>query len=63
MIVRILVGIGLVVLGAGFVFFAANVIWLGTREFFRIYGPKGDPDNKEQKKNNTANNASKKKGK
>jgi len=40
MIVRILVGLGLIVLGGGFVFFAANVIWLGTREFFKIYGPK-----------------------
>ena len=40
MVVRILVGIGLVVLGAGFIFFAGNVIWLGTKEFFKIYGPK-----------------------
>ena len=40
MVVRILIGIGLVVLGAGFIFFAGNVIWLGTREFFKIYGPK-----------------------
>ena len=38
MVVRILVGIGLVVLGAGFIFFAGNVIWLGTKEFFKIYG-------------------------
>ena len=42
MAVRMLVGIGLVVLGAGFIFFAGNVIWLGTREFFKIYGPKND---------------------
>lgn len=42
MVVRMLVGIGLVVLGAGFIFFAGNVIWLGTREFFKIYGPKND---------------------
>ena len=40
MILRILVILGLVVLGAGFIFFAGNVIWLGTREFFRVYGPK-----------------------
>ena len=40
MVARILVSIGLVFLGAGFIFFAANVIWLGTREFFRIYGPR-----------------------
>ena len=62
MIIRILVGIGLVVLGAGFIFFAANVIWLGTREFFRLYGPKSDPDDKNNKENNNANNATKKKG-
>ena len=40
MVVRILVGIGLVVLGAGFIFFVGNVIWLGTKEFFKIYGSK-----------------------
>ena len=40
MIVRILVWLGLVTLGAGFIFFAGNVIWLGTKEFFKIYGPK-----------------------
>lgn len=40
MVVRMLIGIGLVALGAGFIFFAGNVIWLGTREFFKIYGPK-----------------------
>ena len=32
--------LGLLVLGGGFVFFAANVIWLGTKEFFKVYGPK-----------------------
>lgn len=37
---RILVVLGLLVLGGGFVFFAANVIWLGTKEFFKVYGPK-----------------------
>ena len=40
MVVRIIVGIALVVLAGGFIFFAGNVIWLGTKEFFRIYGPK-----------------------
>lgn len=40
MILRILMSIMMIVLAAGFVFFAGNVIWLGTREFFRIYGPK-----------------------
>ena len=40
MITRILVGFCLVTLGAGFIFFAANVIWLGTKEFFKIYRPK-----------------------
>lgn len=40
MIIRILMVLMLVVLGAGFIFFAGNVIWLGTKEFFKIYGPK-----------------------
>ena len=40
MIARILVYLGLIVLGAGFIFFAGNVIWLGTKEFFKVYGPK-----------------------
>ena len=40
MIMRILVMLGLLVLSGGFVFFAANVIWLGTKEFFKVYGPK-----------------------
>ena len=40
MVARILVTLGLIVLGGGFVFFAANVIWLGTKEFFKVYGPK-----------------------
>lgn len=40
MLIRILVILGLIVLGAGFIFFAGNVIWLGTKEFFKIYGPK-----------------------
>ena len=52
MVMRILVVIGLIVLGAGFIFFAANVIWLGTREFFRLYGPKSGPDDKNNKENN-----------
>jgi len=40
MILRILISIMTVVLAAGFIFFAGNVIWLGTKEFFRIYGSK-----------------------
>ena len=40
MVARILVTLALIVLGGGFVFFAANVIWLGTKEFFKVYGPK-----------------------
>ena len=40
MIMRILVVLGLLVLSGGFVFFAANVIWLGAKEFFKVYGPK-----------------------
>ena len=48
MVVRMLIGIGLVVLGAGFIFFAGNVIWLGTREFFKIYGPKNGKEEKQR---------------
>lgn len=40
MVARILVTLGLIVLAGGFVFFAANVIWLGTKEFFKQYRPK-----------------------
>jgi hypothetical protein len=39
MVIRIILAIALIALAAGFIFFAGNVIWLGTREFFRIYGP------------------------
>lgn len=37
--IRILLGLGLVVLGAGFIFFAGNVIYLGTKEFFKAHSP------------------------
>ena len=37
MLVRIIVGIALLVFAAGFIWFAAQVIWLGTKEFFRIH--------------------------
>ena len=60
MIVRILLTVFLIVLTAGFVFFAGNVIWLGTKEFFKIYGPKAKPKEpqllKEDNTNNTNNN-------
>lgn len=48
---RILVVLGMVVLGAGFIFFAGNVIWLGTKAFFKIYGnkPKKNKLNKPKK--------------
>ena len=37
MLVRINVGIALLAFAAGFIWFAAQVIWLGTKEFFRIH--------------------------
>lgn len=37
MLVRIIVGIALLAFAAGFIWFAAQVIWLGTKEFFRIH--------------------------
>lgn len=49
MVVRILIGIALVTLGAGFIFFAANVIWLGTKEFFTKYGPSSKKTSKKKK--------------
>ena len=39
MLARILVTLGLIVLAGGFIFFSANVIWLGTKAFFTKYGP------------------------
>ena len=45
MVVRILMVLMLIVLGAGFIFFMANVLWLGTKEFFKIYGPKQNRPN------------------
>ena len=60
MIIRILLTVFLIVLTAGFVFLAGNVIWLGTKEFFKIYGPKAKPKEpqllKEDNTNNTNNN-------
>lgn len=41
MVARLLVGGALITLGAGFVWFAGSVIYLGVREFFRIHGPAG----------------------
>lgn len=52
MVVRILVTLGLIVLAGGFVFFAANVIWLGTKEFFKQYGPKSKAAKQELLKEN-----------
>ena len=37
MLVRIIVGIALLAFAAGSIWFAAQVIWLGTKEFFRIH--------------------------
>lgn len=40
MVVRILLALLMIVLASGFIFFAGNIIWLGAREFFKVYGPK-----------------------
>ena len=40
MVVRIILAMLLIVLAGGFIFFVGNVIWLGTKEFFKVYGPK-----------------------
>lgn len=58
MVIRILVTLGLIVLAGGFIFFAGSVIWLGTKEFFKIYGPKAKrPEGKQllNEDNNTNN--------
>ncbi len=54
MVVRIILGLLAIVLAGGFIFFAANVIWLGTKEFFKVYGPKAKP--KEPQLLNETNN-------
>lgn len=60
MVVRILLAVLMIVLAGGFVFFAGNVIWLGTKEFFKIYGPKAKPKEpqllKEDNNTNNTNN-------
>lgn len=48
MVVRILVYIGLFVLGAGFVFFAGNVLWLGTKSFFGLDNSKSKKTSKKE---------------
>lgn len=35
MVARLFVGAALIVLGAGFLWFAGNVIYLGVKEFFK----------------------------
>lgn len=35
MVVRLFISAALIVLGAGFLWFAGNVIYLGVREFFK----------------------------
>ena len=50
MIIRIIMTLALMILGAGFIFFAANVIWLGTKEFFTKYGPSSKTSSKKNKK-------------
>jgi len=35
MLLRIIVGIALVIFAAGFLWFMAQVIWLGLKEFFK----------------------------
>lgn len=37
MIIRIFIGLTLIVFAAGFIWFAGNIIWLGTKEFFKHY--------------------------
>lgn len=65
MVVRILLAMLMIALAGGFIFFAGNVIWLGTKEFFKIYGPKDkqkEPQilkqilKEDNKTNNTNNN-------
>lgn len=38
MLARIIIGLALAVFSAGFIYFAAQVIYLGIKEFFRIHG-------------------------
>jgi len=59
MIARILVTIMLIVLAGGFVFFAGNVIWLGTKAFFQVYGPKSKTIRKDNAKRKDEENVEK----
>lgn len=59
MVVRILLALLMIVLAGGFIFFAGNVIWLGTKEFFKIYGPKAKPKDPQLLKEDNTNNTNK----
>jgi hypothetical protein len=37
------------VLSSGFIFFMANVLWLGTKAFFAKYGPSSKKTSKKKK--------------
>lgn len=56
--IRVLLGIALVVFLAGFIYFAGNVIYLGTKEFFSIYGKNAKKDKQEVNKGKTTNETS-----
>lgn len=40
MIIRLLISAALLVLAVAFIWFTANVIYLGVKEFFKIHGSK-----------------------
>ena len=60
MIIRIFIGLALIVFAAGFIWFAGNIIWLGTKEFFKRYSngftsKKFNKSKKSKKKSNIIN--------
>ena len=50
MVIRLLLIIMLMVLSSGFIFFMANVLWLGTKAFFAKYGPSKKTSKKKSRK-------------
>ena len=49
LLLRLLIILVMLVMAAGFIFFAANVIYLGTKEFFSKYGPSSKKNKKDKK--------------
>lgn len=49
MLLRIIVGVALIVMATGFLWFMAQVIYLGVREFFKIHSSSTSATHKKQR--------------